>query len=627
MADNSKIDPLLLKQFVPMNTFSDAGISALLPHVEMFLAQKGTPLFKKGDKEQYHFYLVSGKILLEDEDGGEDILEAQTISTKFAISHKFPRKASAKVADKATILRIESQKVSQAEALSRGVGTEIEVSELEEAGSAEDDWMSQLLRSRVFQLIPPGNIQRVMMCMESQEVEAGEVIIQQGDEGDYFYLINRGNCRVDRDMGDGKPPVDLARLGPGDSFGEDALLAGKKRSATITMLENGRLLRLSKKNFIELIKEPLTKPFGFEQAKALVDKGGVWLDVREQVEYDKGHLKGAINAPFNLLRFQADSLDHARHYVICCQDGRTSHAAAYLLASRGLRVTVLDKGLQLVPAIELGKAGAAMEEAEPEVQAGAGDALLLAQIDKLKQRMAQLEQERHQQDDRRVAELAELRGALDRARKDHSEVLTELLELKKEEAKGAALQGRLAEAQRELDQVRQEARGARDELTAAQAQLASAQQDADKARQEVRGVRDELTAAQAQLASAQQDADKVRQEARGGRDELTAVQGQLTKAQQEVSRLQQEHGEGDEALREQVKGYLEERLQLEEEVQLLRSAQKASGGGQQGDRALREEADRLRKELAQTEMALDAEVSARLEIEEELHKLKASMEA
>jgi CRP-like cAMP-binding protein/rhodanese-related sulfurtransferase len=553
MADEIKIDPESLKRFIPLNTLSDEGMALLLPHVEVFNAQRGTLLFQRGDEKKLHFYLVSGAVLLEDEEGDEDQVQAGSVQAKFPIGHRFPRKVSARAADRIQILRIDSRKLEQAQSPESATDSGLNDSGLadsilvNEADEAEDDWMSQLLRSRVFQLIPPGNIQRVMMCMEEHQVRKGDMVIRQGEEGDYFYLINRGHCRVDRDMGDGKPPVELARLGPGASFGEDALLAGNKRSATITMLDDGRLLRLSKKNFVELIKEPVTKPFGFKQAKEKVEQGAIWLDVREPAAFDKGHLKGAINIPFSQLRFQIDKLDGARHYVVCCQDGRTSHAATYLLASKGIQATVLDKGLQMVPGTEFSQALEADAAPAPADSIGKAEdpTDLQPLVEKLRQQVSKLEQELHEQEEKRVAEISSLHDALEQARKRHSELLTELLELKKNGQPGAH-----------------------------------------------------------------------------GAAELAAAREEIAQLKQALQQARSESSQGDEALREQVKGYLEEKLLLEQEVDELHKALKAGAKPAASNRELEEQVDRLRKELAQAELALDAEVNARLELEEELDRLK-----
>lgn len=71
----------------------------------------------------------------------------------------------------------------------------------------------------------------------------GEVIIRQGDEGDSFYLLRDGQAEVV--VGDAV----VATLGPGQYFGERALITGEVRNATIIGKGGGRLARLSKEDF------------------------------------------------------------------------------------------------------------------------------------------------------------------------------------------------------------------------------------------------------------------------------------------------------------------------------------------------------------------------------------------
>lgn len=81
-------------------------------------------------------------------------------------------------------------------------------------------------------------------------VPAGTVIAEQGATGDAFYLIVSGSALVRRN---GRK---LSELGPGDFFGEVALLDGGPRSATVTMLEEGVLFVIHHKDFAPLIAVP-----------------------------------------------------------------------------------------------------------------------------------------------------------------------------------------------------------------------------------------------------------------------------------------------------------------------------------------------------------------------------------
>jgi CRP-like cAMP-binding protein len=175
-------------------------------------------------------------------------------------------------------------------------------------------------------------------------VQAGDPVVRQGDEGDYYYIVSRGRCRVSRTSSAGQE-VTLAELGQGDAFGEEALLSEACRNASVTMLTDGLLMRLSKADFNELLRAPTQKEVDFDQARDLVHRGAVLLDVRLESEYRNANIRGSVNLPMYMLRLKAETLDPAKTYVVYCDTGRRSSAAAYLLSERGFDARVLKGGL------------------------------------------------------------------------------------------------------------------------------------------------------------------------------------------------------------------------------------------------------------------------------------------
>jgi len=187
-------------------------------------------------------------------------------------------------------------------------------------------------------------IQSLLIKMETLPVKAGDVVIRQGDSGDYFYTLHEGRCAVTRqDAPDGEEQL-LAELHDGDSFGEDALVSDAKRNATVSMLTDGLLMRLAKEDFIEFLKNPLVKHVDYEQASAMVDDGAVWVDVRTPDEYEHGALEDSVNIPLSCLRDELSELIFNSIYIICCDTGRRSESAGFLLSHKGLDVYVLEGG-------------------------------------------------------------------------------------------------------------------------------------------------------------------------------------------------------------------------------------------------------------------------------------------
>jgi len=176
------------------------------------------------------------------------------------------------------------------------------------------------------------------------KVPRGETVIREGDEGDFYYVIESGRFVVERLVGGAK--VLLAELKGGDAFGEEALVSEAKRNATVSAQSDGVLLRLSQDDFNELLRKPLLRRISFEDATQRVKEGALWLDVRYPSEYQYDKLPGAINVPLAEVRNMFAVLDRNKEYVAYCQSGRRSAAAAFLFAQRGFKVWVLEGGLK-----------------------------------------------------------------------------------------------------------------------------------------------------------------------------------------------------------------------------------------------------------------------------------------
>ena len=118
-----------------------------------------------------------------------------------------------------------------------------------------------------------------------------------------------------------------------------------KRNANITMETDGTLMRLSKENFNALLKEPMLNWLSLDEAKERVAKGAKLLDVRLESEHSNNGIPGSLNIPLFMLRLKTDSLNPDVPYIVYCDTGRRSSAAAFLLGERGFETYVLQGGL------------------------------------------------------------------------------------------------------------------------------------------------------------------------------------------------------------------------------------------------------------------------------------------
>lgn len=94
---------------------------------------------------------------------------------------------------------------------------------------------------------------RLNNFLSEQDYGRCHEIFRAGDPGDSMYLINSGKVRISITDADGHV-VTLADLGPGDFFGEMAMLDGHGRSAHATVLEDSRLARLTRADFLAFLK-------------------------------------------------------------------------------------------------------------------------------------------------------------------------------------------------------------------------------------------------------------------------------------------------------------------------------------------------------------------------------------
>jgi len=339
-----QISTELLKRFSPLDGLKRDNLAALARKVQLRELSPGQVLFKEGDTEKRTFYIASGILELIDQGKVVETIEGGTDPAKNPVAPIFPRRVSARSRDRVQFISIDSDLLDVMLTWDQ-TGT-YEVSDLQgEAEDTGDDWMTMLLQTKAFHKIPPANIQAIFMRMQQINYKSGDVILKQGAEGDYFYVLTRGAAVVTRETPLSKEGIKLAELRVGDTFGEEALISDAKRNATVTMSSDGAVMRLGKEDFKKLLNEPMLDWVTKDQAVEIVKKGGLWLDVRLPSEFDNHHMDGAINIPLYFIRLKINTLDLSKTYVVCCDTGRRSSAGAYILNERGYQAYVLRDGI------------------------------------------------------------------------------------------------------------------------------------------------------------------------------------------------------------------------------------------------------------------------------------------
>ncbi|MEJ1406671.1 MAG: SUMF1/EgtB/PvdO family nonheme iron enzyme [Candidatus Sedimenticola sp. (ex Thyasira tokunagai)] len=660
----------ILRKLIPLNTLPAESLDRLFDVAVFEKHSKGDRLFKEGDENLQRIYLLSGSLSIKSGKNEVDAISSSSNMARYPIAHQSPRKFTVLAKTKIETVSVDNEFLADLFAGVEDAAYEVNVFEEQ---VVDDDWMSQLLQSRAFQQIPAANIQNVMMRMEEVRTLAGDVVISQGDEGDYFYLIHKGECLVSLSE-DGGESKEVARLGPGDSFGEDALLSDKPRGSTVTMLTNGVLIRLDKQDFVDYVKHPLAGTIGYGEAQALVGKGAVWLDVRPTAEHLAGRVPGSISIPFNNLRRRFDELSSDQRYIVYCKNGQVSTTAAYLLLDHGIEASILKGGLESVDTEQLESAGAD-EGAEiiqlhtdqngvpGELVSGGGDNS--KEVELLKARLARMEGIAKEQNltarkikvvlDQTKEKLDEVEKQNSAANDEKRRLESELSQtLKKLEAQNSAeearalLEARLVDLQKELDESEEgrlslEARTSsqesmlkvqaqeHDELTALKIELETLGGALEAADQSDRETQEEVKKLEDECDSQRDEVEHLsgllEQEATRRESEVSELQTQLTTAAEQAESLQVDLSEREQSGSEQQQRLEQEKRELDEQLTILREEQEILKGQK---KAATEQTESLQVDLSEREQS-GSEQQQRLEqekreLDEQLTTLREEQE-
>jgi CRP-like cAMP-binding protein len=340
-----------LKRLDPLSSLSDMRLQELAELCFIESVSRNLDPFRLHSIAGQSVYLVRGELALAYSQGISEVVVGGSAEARYPLGKRRMFIAAKAVTD-VQLIRIDDDLLDvmltwDQLAAQEPVSAQQPSSE-RGAGGANWGVMSGLfginnLRFGAFSQLPPAHIDELLRRFERVEAKKGEVIIREGAEGDYYYLVESGRCQVERMIGG--VTMTLAELKSGDTFGEEALVSEAKRNATVTMKTDGSLLRLSKQDFDALLGEPLLRRINMEQAKQKVLGGAEWIDVRYMSEYQYDKLPGAVNIPLSEVRNAFGALDINKEYVVYCQSGRRSSAAAFLLAQRGYNVYLLEGGL------------------------------------------------------------------------------------------------------------------------------------------------------------------------------------------------------------------------------------------------------------------------------------------
>jgi formylglycine-generating enzyme required for sulfatase activity/CRP-like cAMP-binding protein/chromosome segregation ATPase len=535
-AAKNLIDKKVLRDLIPINALSTTHLDEISRKAIIEDLRSGAYVFRKGDRDYQTVYLLEGQLDIIDE--SRNVTGRVTAGSEVArhpLMHKQPRQVGARAVGKVTVARVDSSLLDVLLTWDESAGYDV----VEIDAQQDDDWMTRMLQSQAFLRLPPSNIQQLLMRLEPVVASAGDVIVRQNDDGDYFYIVKHGRLAVTRKATPQGKDVMLAELSDGACFGEEALVSGTRRNASVTMLTDGTLMRLSKNDFDNLLCASLVHETDVAGAQALVAAGARWLDVRLPGEFDNRAIRDSINVPLSALREHSKELDRDTNYIVCCDTGRRSAAGAFVLSQRGFSVFVLKNGLMDVPDAILTAAPdrapdetVAVASVAAEDGGGSGsatsdaDTIPGAPLDRvLVDRLAAAQSDKlalHQQ-------LAKVREQLDQSQRIAAQA----------EAREGEYQANLERLQRELEQLgervglrerqieRQDA-ATLQEKASFEEQLAAARSEISSSQQRLQAAEEENAGLQAERTRLQDELSQIRHSAQGQDDAVRSELAQLT---------------------------------------------------------------------------------------------------
>ncbi|MBD0338947.1 MAG: MFS transporter [Thermoleophilia bacterium] len=119
--------------------------------------------------------------------------------------------------------------------------------EIDRAAEVPARPLELLVEHPIFAPLPPPRLEQLAQLLSERRVEAGETVVRQGEPGDDFFLVSDGLVRVTVDG------AAAGELGPGEGFGEIALLRDVPRTATVDAVAPTTLYALDRSEFLSAL--------------------------------------------------------------------------------------------------------------------------------------------------------------------------------------------------------------------------------------------------------------------------------------------------------------------------------------------------------------------------------------
>ena len=249
----STIEQLTLHQLVDvLGDISQVQRDAELQLIEL---EEGELLFEEGDPGKSIYVLIAGVlgVRIKNGDGKEliiDKLARGSIVGEMAQMRDGRRTATVYAINNAGVIRVSYSKLEELKENDERISDVIET-------AAESRWQRLQLTSvltNLFGDLDTASLHTIQRHLEWQHHSNGSVIFKQGEKSDGMYIVVNGRLRASVGDSDGSESV-VSEIGQGETVGEFGILTGEPRTATVSVVRETNLVKISSFQFKQLVQQ------------------------------------------------------------------------------------------------------------------------------------------------------------------------------------------------------------------------------------------------------------------------------------------------------------------------------------------------------------------------------------
>ena len=334
-----------LRKYNFFSTLSDSSIESLSQKLEVVNFPAGKVIFEEGDEADALYFVKQGRLdVTKHTPFGKEARLSVLVSGlgygEMALLTGAHRCCTVRAATAVVLYRLTKPDFDDL------VRHESAFKNMLLRRAAESAHFNKIKTLQPFALLEPDKMYALMARTQEKTYDLGEDIIVQGEKGDFYYIIKSGRVAVLQKKKGAGEIRQVAILGEGDGFGEEALIRDDPRNATCRAVEKTVVYVLDKVDFNEILKASfLDNIFAEDISIDTYREKYVIIDARVPDEYRQEHIEGALSIPVEVLRKKYSELDPAKSYITYCTNDSRGMVSAFLLKNHGFNASCLRGGI------------------------------------------------------------------------------------------------------------------------------------------------------------------------------------------------------------------------------------------------------------------------------------------